>query len=95
MRQIADTSEKYFVLEDWHNFGADYDKTLMAWYERFLAAWPAIASNYNERFKRMFTYFLTPVWARFAHATFNCGRSYLPAVLKTGCVFPVSRNYPH
>lgn len=46
------------VMEDWHNFGADYDKTLMAWFERFQAAWPEIASNYSERFKRMFTYYL-------------------------------------
>ena len=42
----------------WHNFGADYDTTLMAWYERFLASWPEIADNYSERFKRMFTYYL-------------------------------------
>jgi cyclopropane fatty-acyl-phospholipid synthase-like methyltransferase len=25
----------HFVMEDWHNFGADYDTTLMAWHERF------------------------------------------------------------
>ncbi|BDH46146.1 cyclopropane-fatty-acyl-phospholipid synthase [Salmonella enterica subsp. enterica serovar Choleraesuis] len=58
VRQIADTSEKHFVMEDWHNFGADYDTTLMAWNERFLAAWPEIADNYSERFRRMFTYYL-------------------------------------
>jgi hypothetical protein len=27
-------------MEDWHNIGADYDTTLMAWYERFLPAGP-------------------------------------------------------
>ncbi|WP_192457131.1 cyclopropane fatty acyl phospholipid synthase [Musicola keenii] len=58
IKQIADTSEKHFVMEDWHNFGADYDKTLMAWYARFLNAWPHLAGNYSERFKRMFTYYL-------------------------------------
>ncbi|WP_058909905.1 cyclopropane fatty acyl phospholipid synthase [Entomohabitans teleogrylli] len=58
VRQIANASEPHFVMEDWHNFGADYDKTLMAWYERFLAAWPEIADNYSERFKRMFSYYL-------------------------------------
>ncbi|WP_227317608.1 cyclopropane fatty acyl phospholipid synthase [Cedecea davisae] len=58
VRQIADASEPHFVMEDWHNFGADYDKTLMAWYERFLACWPEIADNYSERFKRMFSYYL-------------------------------------
>ncbi|TDT59857.1 cyclopropane-fatty-acyl-phospholipid synthase [Enterobacter sp. AG5470] len=58
VRQIADASEAHFVLEDWHNFGADYDRTLMAWYARFLDAWPEIADNYSERFKRMFSYYL-------------------------------------
>ena len=45
-------------MEDWHNFGADCDKTLMAWHERFLASWPEIAENYSDRFKRMFSYYL-------------------------------------
>ncbi|WP_414163821.1 cyclopropane fatty acyl phospholipid synthase [Superficieibacter sp. BNK-5] len=58
VRHIAIASEPHFIMEDWHNFGADYDKTLMAWYERFEASWPEIADNYSERFKRMFSYYL-------------------------------------
>ncbi|WMY76317.1 cyclopropane fatty acyl phospholipid synthase [Buttiauxella selenatireducens] len=58
VRQIAEASEGHFVMEDWHNFGADYDKTLMAWHERFQNYWPEIANNYSERFKRMFSYYL-------------------------------------
>jgi cyclopropane-fatty-acyl-phospholipid synthase len=58
VRQIATASEPHFIMEDWHNFGTDYDTTLMAWHERFLAAWPEIADNYSERFKRMFSYYL-------------------------------------
>ena len=58
VRHVADASEPHFILEDWHNFGADYDKTLMAWHERFLQAWPELADNYGERFKRMFSYYL-------------------------------------
>ncbi|MFS2223637.1 cyclopropane fatty acyl phospholipid synthase [Pantoea sp. B65] len=58
IRQIADASEPHFVMEDWHNFGADYDTTLMAWYQRFLEAWPQLAEDYGERFKRMFSYYL-------------------------------------
>jgi cyclopropane-fatty-acyl-phospholipid synthase len=34
-RQIADATEDLFVMEDWHNFGVDYDKTLVAWFENF------------------------------------------------------------
>jgi cyclopropane-fatty-acyl-phospholipid synthase len=56
--QIAIASEPYFVMEDWHNFGQDYDKTLMAWYERFQDAWPTLETRYSDRFKRMFTYYL-------------------------------------
>ncbi|WP_241622604.1 cyclopropane fatty acyl phospholipid synthase [Rosenbergiella australiborealis] len=58
VKHIAEFSEPHFVMEDWHNFGADYDKTLMAWYERFLAAWPELSERYDTRFKRMFTYYL-------------------------------------
>lgn len=58
VRQIASASEPHFIMEDWHNFGADYDTTLMAWFSRFQEYWPEIADNYTERFKRMFTYYL-------------------------------------
>ncbi|MBL7635186.1 cyclopropane fatty acyl phospholipid synthase [Atlantibacter hermannii] len=58
MRHIVDASANYFVMEDWHNFGADYDKTLMAWHARFMEAWPTLAGQYSERFKRMFSYYL-------------------------------------
>ncbi|PWC22304.1 cyclopropane fatty acyl phospholipid synthase [Brenneria roseae subsp. roseae] len=58
VKQIASASEKYFVMEDWHNFGSDYDKTLMAWHQNFLAGWPQLKENYSERFKRMFVYYL-------------------------------------
>ncbi|QHM75625.1 Cyclopropane-fatty-acyl-phospholipid synthase [Mixta theicola] len=58
VRHIAQASEPHFIMEDWHNFGADYDTTLMAWYERFLQAWPQLEEKYGERFKRMFSYYL-------------------------------------
>ena len=47
-----------FVVEDVHNFGADYDRTLMAWHARFEAAWPRLKSRYDERFYRMWRYYL-------------------------------------
>jgi len=57
-KQITSASEELFVLEDWHNFRADYDKTLMAWYDNFDEGWEEIKGNYNERFKRMWDYYL-------------------------------------
>ncbi len=56
--QIADAAEHAFVIEDVHNFGADYDRTLMAWHARFEAAWPRFAERYGERFHRMWRYYL-------------------------------------
>ncbi|GMQ81129.1 MAG: cyclopropane fatty acyl phospholipid synthase [Rhodothermia bacterium] len=56
--QIGKASEKRFVMEDLHNFSSDYDRTLMAWYENFKNGWDALKSDYNERFYRMWKYFL-------------------------------------
>jgi len=47
-----------FLIEDWHNFGHDYDLTLMAWWDRFNAAWPKLESKYGEHFYRMWKYYL-------------------------------------
>ncbi|MCK9531808.1 MAG: cyclopropane fatty acyl phospholipid synthase [Gammaproteobacteria bacterium] len=55
--QIGDAVDALFVIEDVHNFGADYDKTLMAWYRNFDAARPSLAA-YGERFHRMWRYYL-------------------------------------
>jgi len=56
--QIGRAVEKRFVIEDWHNFGADYDATLMSWYQNFEASWPLLAPRYGERFRRMWRYYL-------------------------------------
>lgn len=47
-----------FLIEDWHNFGQDYDRTLMAWWERFDHAWPRLEGRYDQRFYRMWRYYL-------------------------------------
>jgi len=56
--QIALATEGLFVMEDWHNLGPHYDKTLMAWNDNFQHAWPALSSKYNTQFKRMWEYYL-------------------------------------
>jgi len=57
-RQISRAAERLFVIEDWHNFGADYDTTLMAWYANVERAWPELKDKYGERFRRMWRYYL-------------------------------------
>ncbi|MDO8523761.1 MAG: cyclopropane fatty acyl phospholipid synthase [bacterium] len=56
--QIGRSIENLFVMEDWQNFGADYDRTLMAWFGNFDAAWPTLKEKYGERFYRMWKYYL-------------------------------------
>ncbi len=56
--QMGEAIDRLFILEDWHNFGPDYDKTLMAWWENFDRSWPEIKKDYSERFYRMWRYYL-------------------------------------
>ena len=56
--QIGVAMEGLFVMEDWHNFGPDYDKTLMAWYENFERAWPTLRGKYSDEFYRMWRLYL-------------------------------------
>lgn len=56
--ELCSVAEREFVIEDLHNFGADYDPTLMAWLERFDADWPRLQEHYPERFRRMWRYYL-------------------------------------
>lgn len=59
LTDMTKSFEKLFVMEDWHNFGADYDKTLMAWNENFQNNWNMLKNNgYDESFKRMWEYYL-------------------------------------
>jgi cyclopropane-fatty-acyl-phospholipid synthase len=65
MAQIVGATEKRWVIEEWHSFGADYDRTLMIWLATFDAQWPALAPLYDERFRRMWRYYLTASAASF------------------------------
>ncbi len=56
--QITTAAERLLCLEDWHNFPQDYDRTLLTWYENFAAAWEQLRGRYDERFYRMWRYYL-------------------------------------
>ncbi len=58
--RLANGFEGLFVMEDWHNFGADYDPTLMAWHDHFEKAWLELqkTGKYSPRFYRMWRYYL-------------------------------------
>jgi cyclopropane-fatty-acyl-phospholipid synthase len=58
LKQISDVVEGIFVMEDLHNFGADYDKTLLSWFNNFNESWPRLKDNYGEKFYRMWKFYL-------------------------------------
>ena len=57
-RQITEAAEGIFIIEDWHSFGSHYDATLMAWHQNFTDNWHCIQDAYDQRFKRMWVYYL-------------------------------------
>ncbi|HVI60000.1 MAG TPA: cyclopropane fatty acyl phospholipid synthase [Luteimonas sp.] len=63
--QVTEACEGLFVLEDWHNFGPDYDRTLQAWRANVEAAWDHLPERYDERFRRMWRYYLSASMAGF------------------------------
>jgi len=56
--QIGRAMNDLFVMEDWHNFGPDYDRTLMTWHKNFEDSWPELKHKYDERFYRMWRFYL-------------------------------------
>jgi cyclopropane-fatty-acyl-phospholipid synthase len=56
--EIGASAEELFIAEDLHNFGSDYDKTLMAWHQNFEESWPNFSEQLGERFYRMWRYYL-------------------------------------
>ena len=56
--QIGTAIEGLFIMEDWHSFGADYDRTLMAWFRDFDEHWKSLQIHYSESFYRMWKYYL-------------------------------------
>ena len=56
--QLCRGWEPWFVLEDWDNFGTDYDRTLMVWWANFEQAWPELSQHLDPEFHRMWRYYL-------------------------------------
>lgn len=56
--QLSKAMEGRFIIEDLHNIGPHYDPTLMAWHANFERAWDSLKGRYNERFRRMWKYYL-------------------------------------
>lgn len=64
LEQISGAALHDWVIEDVHNFGPDYDRTLMAWSDNIEARWDEIP-HYDERFRRTWHYYLMASAASF------------------------------
>ena len=63
-----------FRLERYEPFGPSYARTLDVWHQRFNAAWPEIEQlGFDDRFRRMWNYYLTYCAVRFRHGTIDVG----------------------
>jgi cyclopropane-fatty-acyl-phospholipid synthase len=77
-QQIAAAIEPELLIRDWHEFGADYDRTLMAWWDNFNRAWPSLRDRYSQRFYRMWKYYLHA-----CAASFRAGQTQLWQIVLT------------
>lgn len=62
---LIDPARGNLVIEDLHNFSADYATTLRAWNSNFESGWPSLKERYGEEFRRMWQYYLTGCEALF------------------------------
>lgn len=69
--QLTAAMDEILVTEDVHNIGPDYDRTLMAWWENFERAWPALRERYGEPFYRMWKFYLMTSAAQFRARALN------------------------
>jgi cyclopropane-fatty-acyl-phospholipid synthase len=83
--EITSAVEGLFVVEDVHNFGTDYDSTLMAWNANFQSRRADLATKYGERFCRMWEYYLLQSAAAFRCRHIHVGQLVLsPTGLRGG-----------
>src|SRR5579864_4946645 len=83
--EITSAVEGLFVVEDVHNFGPDYDLTLMAWNSNFQSRRADLAMKHGERFCRMWEYYLLQNAAAFRCRHINIGQFVLtPDGLRSG-----------
>jgi cyclopropane-fatty-acyl-phospholipid synthase len=70
--EVTGAMDGLFVIEDWHNFGSDYAKTLEEWEKNFDSAWDNnLAPKYGDTFYKMWKLYLISVQILFKNRTFQ------------------------
>jgi len=78
IKQIAKSIDQLLILQDLHNFGLYYDRTLMEWLNRFRAGWGSLKHHYSQQFYRMWEYYLS-----LSAASFRAGKNQLWQIILT------------
>jgi len=90
LQRLTAAIDHTLKLEDLHNFGGDYDRTLMSWHANFDAAWPFLADQLGERFYRAWTYYLLMFAGVFRARRLGLWQLVLtPRGLERGCPRPL------
>lgn len=63
LSQVAKPMEGLFFVEHAENIGFHYYRTFLTWYENFVRGWDSVKHRYDERFFRMWSYYLLTVAA--------------------------------
>ena len=82
--QLGTAAEGLFRMDDWHNFGPYYDRTLLAWHRNFNDGWDRIKERYGERFRRMWNYYLLSSAASFRSRRNQLWQIVLAPIASTG-----------
>jgi cyclopropane-fatty-acyl-phospholipid synthase len=89
LAQLVTAMEGILICEDVHNIGEDYAPTLMAWYQRFHDAWPELRARYDERFYRMWKFYLLASAGSFRA---RAQQLFQIVMTRTGTPAPVGRR---
>ncbi|MDP7467228.1 MAG: cyclopropane fatty acyl phospholipid synthase [Candidatus Woesearchaeota archaeon] len=57
-KQVSCATEGLFSIVDWQDFTKDYHTTMLEWYKNFDNHWPKLKQKYDERFYRMWKFYL-------------------------------------
>jgi len=64
-RQIVEAADGLFLVQGWQRIGEHYERTLLAWRDNFERNWPRLRSRLDDRFLRMWRFYLSSSAAAF------------------------------
>lgn len=71
VQQIGQAMETLFVLEDWQNYSTNYYHTTTAWWNNVRNNWSLLKDKYDDRFYRMWQFYLLTSAAGFQNRDYN------------------------